>query len=127
MAGRGDSSCCDRVLLFYLDVSKKLDWKPQADQPYLYVPHFLTKNMATSVDTPTLNNRIPAWEAPGVTHEILEWANILTVDLSEYETKKSELVRTVATALQRDGFFYVTGHGIPRETVRISRLFCPTS
>ena len=46
-------------------------------------------------------------------------ADILTVDLSLYDTKRDELIDTVRTALQRDGFFYVIGHGIPQETVRI--------
>ena len=44
-------------------------------------------------------------------------ADILTVDLSLYDTKRDELIDTVRTALQRDGFFYVIGHGIPQETV----------
>lgn len=60
---------------------------------------------------------VPTWVAPKPTQEEVEWANILTVDLSLYDTKKQELIETVATALQRDGFFYVVGHGIDLETV----------
>lgn len=75
----------------------------------------LTTTGGTSTDSST--KPISKWITPAVTEEELEWANILTVDLSVYETRKSELVQTVATALQRDGFFYVVGHGIPMETV----------
>lgn len=60
---------------------------------------------------------IPDWNPPKVTETALEWADILTVDLSLFETKRAELVNTVATALQRDGFFYVVGHGIEIEKV----------
>lgn len=60
---------------------------------------------------------VPEWIPPKPTEEQVEWANILTVDLSLYDTKKDELIDTVATALQRDGFFYVVGHGIDLETV----------
>ncbi|THH11140.1 hypothetical protein EW146_g8141, partial [Bondarzewia mesenterica] len=63
-------------------------------------------------------NTLPKWKAPPPTTETeLEWADILTVDLSLYDTQRSELVKTVETALQRDGFFYVVGHGIAKETL----------
>ncbi|EEB93862.1 hypothetical protein MPER_07431, partial [Moniliophthora perniciosa FA553] len=58
---------------------------------------------------------LPHWEPPKTTEEEVEWADILTVDLSLYETKRQELIDTIAVALERDGFFYVTNHGIPRE------------
>lgn len=45
---------------------------------------------------------VPVWEAPPVTAEDLEWADILTIDLSKLATEKEELIKTVATALQRD-------------------------
>lgn len=60
---------------------------------------------------------VPVWEAPPVTAEDLEWADILTIDLSKLATEKEELIKTVATALQRDGFFYVIGHDIAPETL----------
>ncbi len=60
---------------------------------------------------------LPKWNPPQVTKEDVEWADILTVDLSLYDTRKEELVKTVETALSRDGFFYVVGHGIEPETV----------
>ena len=63
---------------------------------------------------------VPNWQPPKVTGEELEWADILTVDLSLFETDKAALVETVSTALQRDGFFYVVGHGIEPERVGAS-------
>ena len=66
---------------------------------------------------------VPAWEAPPVTAEDLEWADILTIDLSKLATEKEELIKTVATALQRDGFFYVIGHDIAPETVACQNCF----
>jgi len=45
----------------------------------------------------------------------------LTVDLSLYDTDKPKLIETVQTALQRDGFFYVVGHGI--DTEELNRQF----
>src|ERR1700729_1425966 len=62
---------------------------------------------------------VPDWKPPKVTDTSLEWADILTVDLSLFETNRTELVNTVATALQRDGFFYVVGHGIEIEKVQM--------
>jgi hypothetical protein len=66
---------------------------------------------------------VPDWKPPKETEAPLEWANILTVDLSLFETKRTELVNTVATALQRDGFFYVVGHGIEAEKVLIIAMY----
>ncbi|KAF9011874.1 hypothetical protein BDQ17DRAFT_1396920 [Cyathus striatus] len=61
---------------------------------------------------------VPEWIPPPATKEDVEWADILTVDLSLYDTKREELIKTVETALQRDGFFYVVGHGIEPEKLR---------
>ena len=62
---------------------------------------------------------LPEWIPPPTTKdETLEWADILTVDLQLYDADRQKLVDTVSTALQRDGFFYVVGHGIPHETVK---------
>ncbi|KAF9270092.1 Clavaminate synthase-like protein [Marasmius fiardii PR-910] len=61
---------------------------------------------------------LPKWEAPKTTEQEVEWADILTVDLSLYGTKKQELIDTIQTALERDGFFYVVNHGIPQETLQ---------
>ena len=65
---------------------------------------------------------VPVWEAPPVTAEDLEWADILTIDLSKLATEKEKLIKTVATALQRDGFFYVIGHDIAPETVTCCQI-----
>ncbi|KAJ7100466.1 hypothetical protein C8R44DRAFT_843440 [Mycena epipterygia] len=67
------------------------------------------------------DKQIPKWNAPAPTKHELPWADILTVDLSLYDTHRNELVQTVSTALERDGFFYVVGHGIDTET--LSRQF----
>ncbi|KAJ7753398.1 hypothetical protein DFH07DRAFT_513457 [Mycena maculata] len=64
---------------------------------------------------------VPKWNSPSPTKHDLPWADILTVDLARYETHRDELVETVSTALERDGFFYVVGHGIDAET--LSRQF----
>lgn len=63
-------------------------------------------------------NILGRWERPKITEAELDWADILTVDLSLFDVNRTELVRTVAAALERDGFFYVVGHGIDVETVR---------
>lgn len=64
---------------------------------------------------------IPDWQPPKVTDDTsLAWADILTVDLSLFDTDRAALVETVSTALQRDGFFYVVGHGIEPERVGAS-------
>ncbi|KAF8209447.1 hypothetical protein K438DRAFT_1904139 [Mycena galopus ATCC 62051] len=65
--------------------------------------------------------QVPKWKSPPPTEHNLPWANILTVDLSRYETEREDLVKIVSTALERDGFFYVVGHGIAPET--LSRQF----
>ncbi|KAJ3764444.1 hypothetical protein EV360DRAFT_91231 [Lentinula raphanica] len=64
---------------------------------------------------------LPRWKAPPQTQHEVEWADILTVDLSLYDTDKPKLIETVQTALQRDGFFYVIGHGIDIE--KLNRQF----
>lgn len=66
-----------------------------------------------------IDKTLPKWNAPEVTKEEVEWANILTVDLALYDNDKAGLVKTVETALSRDGFFYVVNHGISSETVSI--------
>ncbi|KAF7300082.1 Gibberellin 3-beta [Mycena kentingensis (nom. inval.)] len=74
----------------------------------------------TTTDTPLA---IPKWLKPEPTTHELPWADILTVDLSLYDADansgegRKALVRTVSTALERDGFFYVVGHGIDQATL----------
>ncbi|KAF7295830.1 Gibberellin 3-beta [Mycena chlorophos] len=56
---------------------------------------------------------VPKWIPTAPTTFDLPWADILTVDLSLYNSgDRAKLIETVSTALERDGFFYVTGHGI---------------
>lgn len=69
---------------------------------------------SSSSETAVEIGEVPVWKQPKVTEASLEWADILTVDLSLFETRRSSLVETVSTALQRDGFFYVVGHGIEK-------------
>jgi hypothetical protein len=77
----------------------------------------------SSLETAVEFSDVPDWNPPKATEAALEWADILTVDLSLFETNRPELVNTVATALQRDGFFYVVGHQIEAEKVHIH--VCP--
>ncbi|KAJ7765612.1 hypothetical protein B0H16DRAFT_1454183 [Mycena metata] len=63
------------------------------------------------------DGNVPKWKSPMLTQHGLPWADILTVDLSRYETHREELVETVSLALERDGFFYVVGHSITQETM----------
>jgi hypothetical protein len=73
--------------------------------------------LSTPATESTTKLDIDPWIPAKPTAEDLEWADILTIDLSLYDTKKATLVDTLTTALQRDGFFYVVGHDIPAETV----------
>ncbi|KZT22307.1 Clavaminate synthase-like protein [Neolentinus lepideus HHB14362 ss-1] len=71
-----------------------------------------------SIEHSSIIPPLPKWQPPPPTQSTgIEWADILTVDLSLYDTERDELVKTVARALQRDGFFYVIGHGISEETL----------
>ncbi|KAF5317471.1 hypothetical protein D9758_018039 [Tetrapyrgos nigripes] len=83
----------------------------------------LVENLTHVVSPPSVisTSSVPPakeWIPPEPTNEEVEWADILTVDLSLYDTKKQELIDTVQTALERDGFFYVIGHGIPEEILK---------
>lgn len=69
----------------------------------------------TESDTPALLT----WTPAPPTQTSPDWADILTVDLSLYDIQKNKLIETVAEALQRDGFFYVVGHGIDAEAASI--------
>jgi hypothetical protein len=64
----------------------------------------------------TITPPLPHWVPPPPTTADLEWADILTVDLSDSD--RGKLIKTVSTALERDGFFYVIGHGIPIEKLQ---------
>lgn len=49
----------------------------------------------------------------------MDWADLITVDLSLYETPegKKELAQTLIKAVREDGFFYVKNFNIPQEAV----------
>jgi hypothetical protein len=90
-----------------------------------------TSTTQTVVDPPQASAlkapvELPVWVPPPVTKEDVEWADILTVDLSKYDTHRSELVDIVRTALERDGFFYVVGHGVSPTAVNNSPYFLCT-
>jgi len=57
------------------------------------------------------------------TKESLEWADLITVDLSQFGTPegKKELAQTLIKAVREDGFFYVKGFNISQE--RVNRQF----
>lgn len=80
----------------------------------------MSDTSSSSSETAVEPNVLGHWEKPKTTEAELEWADILTVDLSLLESNRADLVKTVATALERDGFFYVVGHGIDVETASIT-------
>lgn len=90
----------------------------------LTTPETLEANLShlslSASPTPSKRPYLPRWKAPPPTKQEVEWADILTVDLSLYDTDKPKLIETVQTALQRDGFFYVVGHGIDTEEVSMN-------
>ncbi|CAK5263922.1 unnamed protein product [Mycena citricolor] len=63
--------------------------------------------------TSSTANIVPPWNPPAPTTHDLDWAEILTVDLEKDTTDRDELVAIVSKAVERDGFLYVVGHGIP--------------
>lgn len=79
-----------------------------------------SETLATKEPAPVnaKDSELPKWEFATPTTEDVEWADILTVDLSLYDSDRAKLVETVSTALQRDGFFYVVGHGIPIDELK---------
>ncbi|KAF2441818.1 putative 1-aminocyclopropane-1-carboxylate oxidase [Karstenula rhodostoma CBS 690.94] len=70
--------------------------------------------MATTTETVTL----PYEQAPE-TAENLDWADLITLDLSKFEREggKYELAAEFQRAIEEVGFFYVTGHGLSREDI----------
>ena len=49
----------------------------------------------------------------------MDWADLITVDLSLYATEegRKELAQTLIKAVREDGFFYVKNFNIPQENV----------
>ncbi|THG99011.1 hypothetical protein EW026_g3259 [Hermanssonia centrifuga] len=60
---------------------------------------------------------------PNVAQENLDWADLITVDLSLYGTPEGrrQLAETLIKAVREDGFFYVKNFNIPQE--RVNRQF----
>ena len=58
-----------------------------------------------------------------VSQETLDWADLVTVDLSEYGTPEGnkKLAQELIRAVREDGFFYVKGFNISQE--RVNRQF----
>jgi hypothetical protein len=67
----------------------------------------LAEEFSNKLNLQSPPTELPKWIPPKATEEEVEWADILTVDLSLYENKRQELIDTIAVALERDGFFYV--------------------
>ena len=42
---------------------------------------------------------------------------LVCVDLSDFESRKAEIATALRSAAEQEGFFYVTGHGIPEADV----------
>ncbi|CAL1698193.1 unnamed protein product [Somion occarium] len=57
------------------------------------------------------------------TKENLDWADLITIDLSLYETAegRKQLAQTLIKAVREDGFFYVKNFNIPQD--RVNRQF----
>ena len=72
---------------------------------------------------------MPAADAP---QENLDWADLVTIDLSLYGTPagRAQLAQTLIRAVREDGFFYVKNFGIAQERVdrqfALGRLFYET-
>ena len=58
-----------------------------------------------------------------VSQETLDWADLVTIDLSEYGTPEGnkKLAQELIRAVREDGFFYVKGFNISQE--RVNRQF----
>lgn len=43
---------------------------------------------------------------------------LLCVDISDYDTRKAAIAAELLSAAENEGFFYVTGHGIPEDELQ---------
>ncbi|KAH7329605.1 putative 1-aminocyclopropane-1-carboxylate oxidase [Stachybotrys elegans] len=70
--------------------------------------------MSTQVETTTLSY-VPEQE----TSESLEWADLVTLDLSKFDQPggKQELTAEFIKAIQEVGFFYVSNHGLTKDEI----------
>ncbi|GME45916.1 Flavonol synthase protein [Neofusicoccum parvum] len=63
---------------------------------------------------------LPPYEYPPETQEHLDWADLEALDISKLDHPggKKELAEQVLSFINKNGFFYVTGHGFTDEEVR---------
>lgn len=63
---------------------------------------------------------IPPYERPPPTKENLDWAPLVTIDVSHFDEpgEKQRLAAQLEDTICNVGFWIVTGHGIPDEEVK---------
>ena len=63
---------------------------------------------------------IPPYERPPPTKEDLDWAPLVTIDVSRFDEpgEKQRLAADLEDTIRNVGFWIVTGHGIPDEEVK---------
>ncbi|TVY47400.1 UPF0676 protein [Lachnellula occidentalis] len=68
----------------------------------------------------TSSKEVPYYEYPKQTNEKLEWADLEALDISRLEQPggKEALATQVLNFIDKNGFFYVTGHGLSDEQIR---------
>ncbi|KAM0478886.1 hypothetical protein ACHAPX_004864 [Trichoderma viride] len=75
--------------------------------------------MATVINLAQGPVEIPAYhQVPETAHE-LDWADLVTLDLSQFEEPggKARLAKQLQEAIQKIGFFYITNFGLSQEQV----------
>ncbi|KAI1333613.1 hypothetical protein F5Y15DRAFT_430757 [Xylariaceae sp. FL0016] len=76
--------------------------------------------MATLVQAPTAaGSDIPTYHQIPETSYDLEWADLVTLDLSQFDKPdgKAVLAKKLFDAIQKIGFFYITNFGLSQESV----------
>jgi len=69
---------------------------------------------------------VPAWNAPAVTQEKHNFAQLKSIDLSLLDSDDPAvvdgLVQKVKIAIRDDGFLFLEDYGVSLEQVRLSRI-----
>ena len=69
---------------------------------------------------------VPAWNAPPVTQEKHNFAQLKSIDLSLLDSEDPAvidgLVQKVKIAIRDDGFLFLEDYGVSLEQVRLSRI-----
>ncbi|KAL1643701.1 putative flavonol synthase [Diplodia intermedia] len=67
-----------------------------------------------------ITTELPTYEYPSETQEQLDWADLEALDISKIDDPAGlkELAEQVLRFINKNGFFYVTGHGFTDEEVR---------